>query len=195
MDFFYDSSKPEKKGQSYGRLAVQQRMRLAMAFLNPLRPLIAESWQSYGHGNKSKAFGQALKKLMQDAIEGDYPNQRVIPERVDISTGILPGPQIDDVAHGPEELEVYFSSASSPLAGPGDEVVLVVYAPEVGVAGRNTHTCTRNEGYIKIELPPQLWAAPFHVYILAHSASKKQYSKSVYIGRMDGINNPPAIGP
>src|SRR5690606_33357238 len=116
MNFFYNRSKPKKKDKSYGRMAVQQRMRLAMGFLNPLRPVIAESWQSYGHGNKSKAFGQALRQLMQDALEGNYPEQRIVPERVAISTGILPGVRIEDVVRRKEVLEIYFSSVATPLS-------------------------------------------------------------------------------
>lgn len=64
------------------------------------------------------------------------------------------------------------------------------YSPDAGIAGRNPLTCTRKEGYIKVDLPPQLQATPFHAYLFVHSASKKQYSKSVYVGYMnnDGIN-------
>ncbi len=185
MDLLYDRDSPKKTEKSYGKLAVQQRMRLAMAFLNPLRAVIAESWLSHGKGSKKKAFGQALKKLMQDALEGDYPDQHVIPNRVGISTGILPGLSVEDVVPGDNTLEVYFSSKETPLARPGDEVVLVVYNPQRGVAARNTHVCNRNEGYIKVDLPPQLQAAPFHAYLFVHSASKKQYSKSVHIGHLE----------
>lgn len=185
MDFFYDRSKPKVKEKSYAKLAVQQRMRLAMAFLNPLRPLIAETWLGYGKGNKSKAFGQALKKLIQDAIEGLYPDQRIAPDRVAISIGALPSVNIGDVVLGPEALEIYFSSPTHPLAKAADEVVLVAYSPEAGIAGRNPVTCTRSEGYIRVDLPPQLQEAPFHAYIFVHSASKKQYSKSMYVGYIE----------
>jgi len=184
MDLLYDRNHPKLTEKSYGKLAAQQRMRLAMAFLNPLRPVIAESWLGHGKGSKKKAFGQALKKLMQDALEGDYPEQRVIPERVDISIGILPGLQVEDSVHSQQTLEVYFSSKENPLARPNDEVVLVVYSPEVGVAARNTQVCNRSEGYIKVELPPQLWSVPFHVYLFVHSASRKRYSKSIHIGQL-----------
>ncbi|GGC20293.1 hypothetical protein GCM10011386_10250 [Parapedobacter defluvii] len=190
MDFFYDKSKPKVKEKSYGKLAVQQRLRLAMAFLNPLRSIIAQTWLGYGKGNKSKAFGQALKKLIQDAIEGQYPDQWIAPDRVAISIGMLPSVDIQDVVLGPEALEIYFSSEENPLAKAADEVVLVAYSPDAGIAGRNPLTCTRKEGYIKVDLPPQLQATPFHAYLFVHSASKKQYSKSVYVGYMnnDGIN-------
>src|SRR5699024_1135107 len=106
----------------------------------------------------------------------------VIPERVGISTGILPGLSAEDVVRSEQTLEVYFSGKETPLARANDEVVLVVYSPQRGVAARNTHVCKRNEGYIKVDLPPQLWSAPFHIYLFVHSASKKQYSKSVHIG-------------
>ncbi|WP_262245543.1 DUF6266 family protein [Parapedobacter soli] len=190
MDLLYDRNSPKKTEQSYGKLAVQQRMRLAMAFLNPLRSVIAESWLSHGKGSKKKAFGQALKSLMQDALEGDYPDQHVIPERVCISTGILPGLSAEDVVRSEQTLEVYFSSRETPLARANDEVVLVVYSPQRGIAARNTHVCYRNEGYIKVNLPPQLWAAPFHVYLFIHSASKKQYSKSVHVGQLGPWQEP-----
>lgn len=182
MDFFYDRSKPKKKEQSYGKLAVQQRMRLAMAFLNPLRPIIAESWMGAGKGSKRKAFGQALKDLLQSAIEGQYPNQRVAPERVAISMGILPDIDISDVVRQPQALEVYFTSQDNPMAKPGDQIALIVYSPEAGIGGRNTEPYTRKEGYIKVDLPPLFWDEPFHAYLFVHTANKKQYSKSVYLG-------------
>ena len=185
MDFFYDRTKPKIKEKSYGKLAVQQRMRLAMAFLNPLRPIIAETWLGYGKGSKSKAFGQALKKLIQDAVEGQYPDQRIVPERVTMSMGMLPAVEINDVVRGEKELEIYFSSEANPLAKSSDAVVLVVYSPEAGIGGRNTESYTRSDGYVKVDLPPQLKDTPFHVYLLVHSANKKQYSKSVYIATME----------
>jgi len=182
MEFFYDRSKPKRKEQSYGKLAVQQRMRLAMAFLNPLRPIIAESWMGTGKGSKSKAFGQALKDLLRSAVEGQYPDQRIVPERVAISMGILPGIDIGDVVREPQVLEVFFTSENNPMARPDDQVVVVVYSPEAGIGGRNTEPSTRKEGHIKVELPPQFWDGPFHVYLFVHTANKKQYSKSAYIG-------------
>ncbi|SFC67346.1 hypothetical protein SAMN05421747_11854 [Parapedobacter composti] len=187
MEFFYDVNKPKKKAQPYGKLAVQQRMRLAMAFLNPLRPVIAESWLRHGQGSKKKAFGQALKKLMEDALEGEYPDQHVIPERVTISMGMLPALQLSDVVHSREKLEVYFSGGNSRMALAHDEVVLVVYSPEAGVAGRNTDVCVRADGYIAVDLPPQLRTTPFHAYLFAHRANRKQYSKSVYVGGLSPL--------
>src|SRR5690606_13290446 len=115
MEFFYDRSKPKTKEQSYGKLAVQQRMRLAMGFLNPLRPIIAESWMGAGKGSKSKAFGQALKDLLRSAVEGQYPDQRIAPERVSISMGMLPGIEIGDVVRQPQALEVRSEEHTSEL--------------------------------------------------------------------------------
>jgi len=186
IDFFYDRGKPKKKEQSYGRLAVQQRMRLAMAFLHPLRPIIAESWLNQGKGNRSKAFGQALKALMQEAMEGHYPDQRVAAERVRISSGLLPAIHVEDVVCGDRVLEVYFSDESTPMGSSTDEVVLVVYSPEVGVAGRNTETSFRKDGHIRLRIPAQLQSRLFHAYLFLHHTKKKQYSKSVYLGQLEG---------
>lgn len=186
IDFFYDRSKPKKKEQSYGRLAVQQRMRLAMAFLHPLRPIIAESWLNQGKGNRSKAFGQALKALMQEAMEGHYPDQRIAAERVLVSSGLLPAIQVEDVVCGNRVLEVYFSDESMPMSSSTDEVVLVVYSPEVGVAGRNTEVFFRKDGHIRLKLPAQLRSQRFHTYLFLHNMKKKQFSRSVYLGQLEG---------
>lgn len=187
INFFYDKSKPKKeKKQSYGRLAVQQRMRLAMAFLHPLRPVIAESWLGKGQGNRSKAFGQALKALMQEAMDGYYPDQRIAAERVLISTGLLPAMHVEDVVCGDRMLEVYFSGESTPMASSTDEAVLVVYSPEIGIAGRNTDVFFRKDGHIRLKIPAQLQGQPFHAYLFMHNSKKKQFSRSVYLGQLTG---------
>lgn len=165
---------------------MQQRMRLAMAFLHPLRPIIAESWLNQGKGNRSKAFGQALKALMQEAMEGHYPDQRIAAERVRISTGLLPAVLVEEVMCGDRMLEVSFSDEPTPMASGTDEVVLVVYSPEAGVAGRNTDAFLRKDGHIRLKLPAQLRSQRFHAYLFLHNTRKKQFSKSIYLGQLEG---------
>lgn len=187
MEYFYDGNKPNKKEKSYGRLMVQQRMRLAMAFLHPLRPVINETWLIHGNGNKSKAFGLALKKLMQDAFDGQYPEQRVVPDLVPISSGLLPGVDIQDVVVADQQVEVYFSSEDNPLNRSNDEVVLIAYSPELEMGGKNEDICYRKDNYLKMELPVHFVNNPFHLYLYVHTANDKQFSKSAYLGSFDGI--------
>jgi len=189
MEYFYDASKPKKKEKSYGRLVVQQRMRLAMAFLHPLRPIINETWLLHGNGNKSKAFGLALKKLMQDAIEGQYPAQYVVPSLVTISSGLLPGVDIQDVVVADQQVEVYFSSKDNPLNRSNDEVVLIAYSPELEIGGKNEDLCYRKNNYLKMELPVHFVNNPFHLYLYVRSVNGKQHSKGVYLGGFDGCAN------
>lgn len=188
MEFFYDKSKRKEVKASYGKLASQQKMRLAMAFLNPLRPIINDAWKNYGNGKKSKAFGQALRKVIQDAISGDYPDQVIEPEKVMISMGTLPSPPIDDVAYSKERLEVFFSNRAHPLASDGDELVLVLINPEMGFGARNDQTFYRKDGHIEVELPPQFGQYGFYVYLYAHNRRRTHYSKSHYIGYFEPLN-------
>jgi len=182
MEFFFDKNKPKKQKESYGKLASQQKMRLAMAFLNPLRPIVNESWSKYGDGKKTKAFGQALRKVIQDAIEGNYPDQWVIPERVLISMGALPLSPVTDVARTGNTLTVYFDHQAHPMAKHGDEVVLVVISPEMGIGAKNDRICYRKDRYIAVELPPQFEQSVFHAYLFFHNEKKATYSKSQYLG-------------
>ncbi|GAA4788900.1 hypothetical protein GCM10023231_16470 [Olivibacter ginsenosidimutans] len=186
MEYFYDGTKPKKKEKSHGKLVVQQRMRLAMGFLHPLRPIIAETWLLQGDGNKSKAFGRALKKLMQDGIEGQYPEQYILPDRVAISLGLLPGVTIEEVAISEQLVEVYFSSNENPLSRNTDEVVLIAYSPELQMAGKNERTYYRKEEYLAMELPVHFADGFFHLYLYVRSAKGNQYSKSIYLGGFEG---------
>jgi hypothetical protein len=182
MEFFFDRSKPKKRKEPYGKLATQQRMRLAMAFLNPLRPIINEGWSTYGEGKKSKAFGQALRKVIQDAINGTYPNQMVIPEKVMISMGTLPLPPIADIVRSPTTLEVFCNNQPHPSAKDGDELVLVVISSEIGIGAKNDVICYRKDGHIEVELPVQFTKASFHAYLYCHNKKKTNFSKSYYLG-------------
>src|SRR5690606_39964648 len=66
MDVLYDKNTPKKTKQSYGKLAVQQRMRLAMAFLNPFRPVIAECMLRHGKVSNNIILGQAtINQMLQ----------------------------------------------------------------------------------------------------------------------------------
>jgi len=187
MEFFFDKNKPKKQKEPYGKLASQQRMRLAMAFLNPLRPVINESWSSYGEGKKSKSFGQALRKVIQDAVQGNYPNQMIIPEKVMISMGPLPLPSIADIVRSPGTLEILYDNQFHPMANDGDELVLVVINPEMGIGARNDVVCYRKDGRIEVELPPQFEKAIFHAYLYGHNKKKTSFSKSYYLGYFEPI--------
>lgn len=185
MEFFYDINRPKQKEQSYGRLATQQRMQLGMAFLNPLRPIINESWLIEGKGNKSKAFGLALKRLLQEGIAGQYPDQYLLPETALISIGNLVQVSVDDVVIDKDKIEVYFSSIYTPLSRESDQLVLVAHSPESGMAGRNETPCCRKDGYLEMALPRHFSKYPFHLYLFVHSEDKKRYSKSAYLGCFD----------
>ncbi|QNL52316.1 hypothetical protein H8S90_12525 [Olivibacter sp. SDN3] len=182
MEFFYDRNKKKSKKAPYGRLATQQKMRLAMAFLNPLRPIINDTWKNYGDGKKTKAFGQALRKVIQDAITGDYPDQHIVPEKVMISMGTLPLPPIDDVARSTEQLEVFYGNLTHPMAKDGDELALVLINPEMGFGARNDQTCYRKDGHIEVKIPPPFKQHGFYAYLYAHNKKGTQYSKSCYLG-------------
>lgn len=187
MEFFFDANKPKKQKEPYGKLAVQQKMRLAMSFLNPLRPVINEGWSQYGNGKKSKAFGQALRKVIQEAIEGTYPDQMIVPEKVMISMGALPVPVIEDVVRSPGTLEVFFSNSAHPMAKDGDELVLVVISPELGIGAKNDRLWYRKDGRIEVELPVQFEEGSFHAYIYCHNKKKTSYSKSYYLGYLEAM--------
>ncbi|GAA4802149.1 hypothetical protein GCM10023231_33860 [Olivibacter ginsenosidimutans] len=187
MEFFFDKHTPKKQKEPYGKLASQQKMRLAMTFLHPLRPIINESWAKYGEGKKTKAFGQALRKVIQDAIEGNYPDQRIIPDRVLISMGTVPLSPITDVVRSEASLEVYFENQAHPMAKDGDEVTIIAYSPDLGIGAKNDQICSRKDGRIEVELPPQFEQGAFHAYLFFRDIKKNNFSKSYYLGYFEPL--------
>jgi len=164
-----------------GRLAVQQRFKLAMEFLAPLSGLINRC--RLPHKRKTP-LGQAMSQVLHSAIEGEYPKQYVNPAKVLLCKGILSMPlEIEVVRMGALIQLEYHNDLHRLICGEADdEIVICVYNPELRIAGINDEPATRAEGKATIHLPVQLRSTRVHVYVLAHSRDRKRFSRSVYLG-------------
>ncbi|GAA4786218.1 hypothetical protein GCM10023231_12690 [Olivibacter ginsenosidimutans] len=169
----------EEKGD--GRLAVQQRFKLAMEFLAPLSGLINRC--RLPHKRKTP-LGQAMSQVLHGAIEGEYPEQYVNPAKVLLCKGALSMPLKILVIRMGELIRLEYKDPSSRLISgeADDEMIICVYNPELRIAGINDEIATRTDGKATIHLPVQLRNANVHVYALAHSRDWKRFSRSVYLG-------------
>ena len=172
---------PKDDGLVDGRLAVQQRFKIAMQFLAPLSGLIKRCRIA----NKRKTpMGQAMSQVLHGAIEGEYPEQYVNPAKVLLCKGTLSLPfKLTATRMGEFVLLEYQDNFSRLICGNADdEIVICVYNPDLRIAGMNDEPATRMDGKVSIRLPVQLRDTPVHVYCLVHSRDWKQFSRSVYLG-------------
>jgi len=169
----------EEKGD--GRLATQQRFKLAMEFLAPLSGLINRCRLLH---KRKTSMGQAMSQVLHGAIEGEYPEQYVNPAKVQFCKGTLSMPFNMDVVRMDEVICLEYQDLLSRLifGDADDEIIICVYNPELGIAGINDEVATRADGRATIHLPVQLRQASVHVYVLAHSRDWKRFSRSVYLG-------------
>ncbi|MDM8173450.1 DUF6266 family protein [Olivibacter sp. 47] len=87
MEWISKIELPKVKKEPNGRLAVQQRFKIAMEFLAPLGKLLQSTYSTRKRGKS--AMGRAMSKVLSGAIEGVYPNQYVNPAKVLLSEGTL----------------------------------------------------------------------------------------------------------
>lgn len=186
MEIIYDQTKPRNTKDSHAKLAAQQRFRMAMAFLNPLRKEIEKTWANYGSGKRSKAFSQALRNTLHQAFEGKYPDQQLIPSRVMLSQGALQKLNPEEAKLDGDEFSVTWASETDERIRMTDEIILIVYSPDKGIVARSTDVVTRRTGQMKAELINLFPEGGFHAYCFCYNARNEQYSKSEYLGYFKG---------
>lgn len=163
-----------------GRLAIRERFKLAMKFLGPLRGLIQRSYATRQKGKS--AFGRAMSQVLQSAVEGEYPHQRINPAQVKLSEGPLCLPVVLDVTRSGRDIRVFFTSSANVNYAWDDEVLLCAYAPDRRIAAISSKPGQRADGAVGVTLPSGLEDHPVHVYLMAHERNGRKWTRSGYLG-------------
>uniref|UniRef100_F4C8U5 Uncharacterized protein n=1 Tax=Sphingobacterium sp. (strain 21) TaxID=743722 RepID=F4C8U5_SPHS2 len=181
MEWISKIELPKVKKEPNGRLAVQQRFKIAMEFLAPLGKLLQSTYSTRKRGKS--AMGRAMSKVLCGAIEGAYPNQYVNPAKVLLSEGTLMSAREIALKRDGNTLTATFNARSDYIFGnPDDGVLLCAYSPSLRIAGINEEPAIRADGKVSITLPPQLKDQEVLVYILFRTRDWKHFSRSVYLG-------------
>lgn len=164
-----------------GRLAIQQRFKLASEFLTPVRKLIHRGFATRMKGKTP--FGRAMSYVLLRAVGGNYPDQYVDPAAARLSEGVLRNPSRTEVTRqGRRVIVEAVSLGDDPEGAWDDRLILCAYHPELRVAGINDEKRLRQDGSVTLELPSLLEDKPVHLYLMVHDRHEQKWSNSCYLG-------------
>ncbi len=169
-----------------GRQNQQQKMQVVNRFIQAFsgRRFFETSFPAYGaRGNGTNRCSSCL---LNQAVEGSYPNIRLNYAQVLISRGMLP-PAMDAVLEllPNGQLQVQFANNSQTgTASPLDKVILVAYAEACNAAVFSLDAGQRGEGQAMLDVSV-LKGYAVETWIGFINADESHVSDSVYLGRVE----------
>jgi len=181
---------PKKKRKSaprsLGQIENEQKMKYMNEVLIPFHPYINIGFHNLAIAKT--AISVAFSKNYHTAITGIYPNLEVDYSRLVLSAGNLPGlnsPQA--LLSAPDTLQLNWIANEGNKATYNDQVMLVVYAPELGMSDGFIGAALRRDLQCSFNFDSRLVGVPLEVYVSLASFDRKKIANSIYLGRMDPL--------
>jgi len=185
--------KSTKHEPSPAQRAQRLRMKLVMKFVSPLAPMLNNTFRP---GNRklsgvNKAVRHALRA---EAVEGVFPDLYLQPEKVLVSSGILPTmrrPQLVLDGVGNATLTWYRTS----VIDDDDLAFMLLYNVNNGrgqLAGGDTY---RTQERLTVKLNEEILRGTTHAYGFMMDRLRRSASDSVFLGTLvDGVLEGPKGG-
>lgn len=179
---------PKKKRKSVPRSKAQieneQKMKFVNEVLVPFHPFINIGFENMAI--RKTAISAAFSTNYHTAITGVYPNLGVDYSQLILSKGRLPG--LDSplaFLSDPDTLQLSWLASESEKALYNDQLMLVVYAPGLGIADGFIGAALRRDLHYSFRLTPRLVGEPLEVYVSLTSFNRKKIANSIYLGRIE----------
>ena len=148
-------SKPKKSKRPPTEAQLLQRLKLsvAMAFLNPIKPLLLKSFKQFPADKNS--FSHALSYHMKEALEPTPQGFAIHYPKVLISMGDLRGlenPVLQALPNATLQL-LWENNSHQAAANTTDLLLAVVYLPDLNVYEVFTNVASRQDGQALLSLP------------------------------------------
>jgi uncharacterized protein DUF6266 len=170
------------------RQAQREKIRVCNGFINAFSGtgIFAKTFPNTDHGGSG--YNRAMKVLMNSALEGVYPDYRIMYDKFLISKGELPAPK--DAAAGLDtDGNLVFTWANNSTEGTAkanDIAVVIAYFPGQSVRlVYSLDAATRETGFAKLIIPAGNEASLAETWIGFVSADGLIASNSVYTGSLE----------
>lgn len=177
------SKKRKKRPRTALQLANEQKMKFTNNLLKPFHPYISVGFQHMTIGNT--ALSAAYSANYRCAVIGEYPNLQVDYSKVVISVGYLPklkGAMVELV--DPEVLKLTWQQDANRASLFSDQLMLVVYAPELHLADGFIGGTKRNAKQCLFRFDKRLKGKILEVYVSVTSLDRKKIARSTYLGKV-----------
>ena len=176
--------KVSDKPKSEKQLAQQARFALAVRMMQPVKDLL---FTLRRHPKAPNGFNLAVRQVLADAIQGEYPNFTVDHSKLIFTRGIWGPAECAEVLAENGSLYIgWFAGVFRPNSYYDDAVCILIYEPDSNTFLRSPAGAFRAHGMATIALP-EAWAGKtIHTYLYCVSHQGK-YSDSVYAGPAKNI--------
>ncbi|MCX2430164.1 DUF6266 family protein [Pedobacter sp. GR22-10] len=184
LDVMRSLPKKSNSEPSNEQLEQRQKFGLVVNFLSPLKGMLEKTYGRVS-GSKSK-FNLALSYHIQEAITGVMPNLEIDFSKVVLSRGELLGPKAATVAVN-TVAEINFNwqaNSGTGLSSDDDQVIMVLYNPSKKLHVVEQGSTKRVDLSLTLQVPTLFSGDVVHGWMAFLSASGKDSSTSVYLGKV-----------
>lgn len=139
-----------------------------------------------GYSSTVEGFLAAKSCLLKNAFTGEGEEMGIDPALAQVSYGSLPLPSnITAVKIAPDEVQISWDATAKNDEGACDQVMILAYDIENGVATSNVTGQFRYVGSDTIRLSPGRPERTYHIYAAFVAADRSCQSPSVYLGTVN----------
>ena len=183
----YIKSAPVDNGQprafTPAKLANQQRFKLMNDFLDPFQPFITIGFANLA-SNKTE-LNAAFMVNFREAMELVDWAYQIRYDKLCLSKGNLPGLEAIVVQRMASAKLLINWDPTIVFAAANDQVMLVVYCPDLKMADGFVGFAQRSSGSVRFKMPIKMQHHAVELYLSMVSLNRKKISNSQYLGRME----------
>lgn len=182
IHYLRKSQRDAQLERSPAQLANEHKFKFINAWLGALNPFFLTG---FGPLAIRKTEKNVAHQLNMPAFMGVYPDFWVDYSKVIISQGPLPALQEPEMLLlAPTELAVSWQQSDSPQARYNDQLMLLIYCPEIGYADGFIGGTLRKAGICSHHLDPRIVGKQLEVFLSVTSIDRKVVSDSIYLGNI-----------
>jgi hypothetical protein len=178
IDYIKGLSRRSNKPPTAAQLTQRGRFSYIQEWLKPFRPFINLGLMHYS--GKMTALN-AAHSLNSDKVSGTAGDFIADQKEIVLSYGDLPPVENMDTVTGPGMVHLTWTGNSG-YAGHMDQLMLVIYVPELVFADFVFGRACRGDGKVSFEVPPVVAGHQAFGYLAFSSLDRKRVSTSQYLG-------------
>jgi hypothetical protein len=182
----YIRSIPEKsdKPKTQAQINNMARFKFFNEELNPFHQFITIGLQNKAIGMTPMNVASSINH--KEFVTGVFPNFEVHFSKLIWSEGMLPqlnGARVS--LTGPDTLILSWLQNNQPQAAFDDQVLLLVYCPELKIADGFIGGTIRADEQCTFKLNPRFIGYALEIYVSATSLNRKKIANSAYLGKLE----------
>ncbi len=183
IPYLRKTQRSKSKERTEAQVANEMKFKFINQWLSALNPYFVTG---FGPLAIQKTEKNVAYQLNMSAFIGSYPQLSIDYNKVIISKGLLP--QLTDlemVMLSEHELAISWAQSPSPQARYNDQLMLLVYCPELAHADGFIGGTLRAAGICSHRIDPRLIGKTLQVYLSVTSIDRRVVSDSIYLGSIN----------